>query len=196
MTAASIARALHGRRSGCGWMAQCPAHKDRSPSLSVTERQGKVLVHCHAGCTQDEVIRALRARGLWPEREQQPWTRVERTAWARTKRRTGRDLPTAQLWRRAAVLLGEHTLKELKEALWDPGLPRLGIAEIGWWTRQVTFWRQIEGAELSEEYRWWARHHRRLTAAMVRVLRNLEKAELRALSLYIGITATKAQVTQ
>jgi hypothetical protein len=28
---------------------------------------GKVLVHCHAGCDQEHVIAALRSRGLWPE---------------------------------------------------------------------------------------------------------------------------------
>jgi len=33
----------------------------------VTEVAGKVLVHCHAGCRQEDVVAALRARGLWPE---------------------------------------------------------------------------------------------------------------------------------
>lgn len=45
----------------------CPAHDDRSPSLSVdTGADGKPLVHCLSGCTQDEVISALRALDLWP----------------------------------------------------------------------------------------------------------------------------------
>ena len=46
-------------------MALCPAHDDQNPSLSITERDGKVLVHCHAGCPQAEVIGELRARGIW-----------------------------------------------------------------------------------------------------------------------------------
>jgi hypothetical protein len=50
-------------------MARCPAHEDRNPSLSITEAtDGKVLLRCHAGCSQEAVIAALRARGLWPER--------------------------------------------------------------------------------------------------------------------------------
>jgi len=44
----------------------CPAHDDQRPSLSVNEKAGKVLVKCHAGCSQDAVIEALRKRGLWP----------------------------------------------------------------------------------------------------------------------------------
>jgi DNA primase len=61
-----LARALEARRSGSsGWMAKCPAHDDTNPSLSVREEDGKVLVHCHAGCAQRDVIAALSARGLW-----------------------------------------------------------------------------------------------------------------------------------
>ncbi len=43
-----------------GWQALCPAHDDKSPSLSVKEDvDGKVLIHCHAGCKPEEVVRAL-----------------------------------------------------------------------------------------------------------------------------------------
>ncbi|MBK9166259.1 MAG: hypothetical protein IPM24_02210 [Bryobacterales bacterium] len=67
MTAAEIAAALGGRKSGSGWTAKCPAHDDTNPSLSLTDRDDKVLVKCFAGCDQRDVIQALRARGLWPE---------------------------------------------------------------------------------------------------------------------------------
>ncbi len=43
----------------------CPAHSDRTPSFSVKESGGKVLVHCFAGCSQTRVIEALKRRGLW-----------------------------------------------------------------------------------------------------------------------------------
>jgi putative DNA primase/helicase len=69
MTAALIVRALKARRSGTGSMAKCPAHDDNNPSLSIREVDGKVLVHCHAGCSQSAVIDALKAMELWePER--------------------------------------------------------------------------------------------------------------------------------
>jgi putative DNA primase/helicase len=66
MTAAEIARALRGHKAGAGWMAACPAHTDRTPSLAIKDaRDGRVLVRCHAGCAQVDVIDALRLRGLW-----------------------------------------------------------------------------------------------------------------------------------
>jgi hypothetical protein len=66
MTAEAIAKALGGRKAGSGWMARCPAHEDREPSLSVADAgNGKVLVRCHAGCGQQRVIAALKARGIW-----------------------------------------------------------------------------------------------------------------------------------
>ena len=61
----AIVHALDARRSGSGWMASCPAHEDSNPSLSIREDGGKVLLHCHAGCAQRDVIEALKARGLW-----------------------------------------------------------------------------------------------------------------------------------
>lgn len=42
-------------------MAQCPvpAHEDRTPSLSITKRDDRVLVKCQAGCHVDDVLAAL-----------------------------------------------------------------------------------------------------------------------------------------
>ncbi len=72
MTADSIVHALGARRSGSGWMAKCPAHDDHNPSLSIRDADGKVLLYCHAGCAQLEVIDALKAKGLWAERQVKP----------------------------------------------------------------------------------------------------------------------------
>jgi putative DNA primase/helicase len=66
MTAETIAKALGGRKAGSGWTARCPGHDDRTPSLSIRDSgDGKVLVRCHAGCGQEQVISILRSRGLW-----------------------------------------------------------------------------------------------------------------------------------
>jgi putative DNA primase/helicase len=77
--AASIAKALGGRKAGGGWTARCPAHDDRTPSLSIREADdNKVLVHCHAGCDQERVIAALRGRGLWAESARRSMSRMSR----------------------------------------------------------------------------------------------------------------------
>jgi putative DNA primase/helicase len=76
VTAAEIARTLHGRKSGEGWVARCPAHDDKDPSLSLRDVGGKVLVHCHAGCEQGAVVEALKALGLWMESEPHQGRRI------------------------------------------------------------------------------------------------------------------------
>lgn len=62
---------------------RCPSHEDRSPSLSVSEgRDGRALVHCFAGCSVEEVCRALdlTVRDLFVRRGPEPseWPRFER----------------------------------------------------------------------------------------------------------------------
>ena len=74
-----IARALGGRKAGGGWTARCPAHDDSNPSLSISDGgDGKVLVHCHAGCDQAHLIDALRSRGLWAEQGSRSFSRPGR----------------------------------------------------------------------------------------------------------------------
>ena len=84
--AAELARALGGRRSGHGWVARCPAHRDRHPSLTIADgAEGRLLLRCFAGCSWSAIQDALRARSLWPEREACP-PRPPR-AWATSHRR-------------------------------------------------------------------------------------------------------------
>jgi Toprim domain len=66
VSAAEIAAVLGGRRTGGQYICRCPAHDDRRPSLAVRDADdGRVLVHCHGPCEQDDVIDALKALGLW-----------------------------------------------------------------------------------------------------------------------------------
>lgn len=61
MTVEIVLSLLEGvRRSGGGWMARCPAHEDRSASLSIgAGSDGRVLVHCFAGCDTADVLAAI-----------------------------------------------------------------------------------------------------------------------------------------
>ena len=99
MTAEAIAKALGGRKAGAAWMARCPAHDDREPSLAIVERrEGKVLVRCHAGCDQRDVIAALQERGLW-ETTGRAWDRIARK---HQKQKRVPDEPDADALKRSA----------------------------------------------------------------------------------------------
>jgi len=54
-----LARLQRVARNGEGWSAQCPAHDDRNPSLSIHVREGKILLHCHAGCSVESICAAI-----------------------------------------------------------------------------------------------------------------------------------------
>lgn len=49
------------RKTGSdSWLACCPAHKDKSPSLAINyTSDGVVLIHCFAGCNSKEVLSAV-----------------------------------------------------------------------------------------------------------------------------------------
>lgn len=73
-TADKLLDRLEGvRKTGPGkWLAKCSAHEDRSPSLSVRERDdGAVLLHCFGGCDVESIVSAvgLQMSDLFPPRD-------------------------------------------------------------------------------------------------------------------------------
>ena len=60
----AIVERLGGRWTPAGAMCRCPAHEDRSPSLSVRPGRTRLLLHCFAGCGASEVLRAMDALNL------------------------------------------------------------------------------------------------------------------------------------
>src|SRR5581483_11470179 len=66
-----LARLAYVRRSGTGWMAACPVHEadaswhrpqDNSLSIGVG-RDGRLLLHCFAGCSYEAIVAALGLSG-------------------------------------------------------------------------------------------------------------------------------------
>ena len=115
MSAETIACALGGRRAGATWMARCPAHDDREPSLALRDGwDGRVLVRCHAGCSQSDVITALKCEGIWTQ-DQRAIRRAGPMKWARTEDRCGSDTDRTtsalRLWNEAVG--SEGTLVEI-----------------------------------------------------------------------------------
>ena len=63
-------RGLEPVASGSGYSCRCPAHEDGSPSLVIgIGDDGRVLLHCHAGCSTGAVVESLglEAKDLFPE---------------------------------------------------------------------------------------------------------------------------------
>ena len=71
-TDALLSRLDAVRETGRGrWIARCPAHDDRKASLAIREvDDGRVLIHCFAGCSVEEILGAigLTFDALFPER--------------------------------------------------------------------------------------------------------------------------------
>lgn len=60
------------QRGRNNWQSRCPAHDDKGPSLSIRELDdGRVLVHCFAGCSVHEIVKAagVELSDLFPDRE-------------------------------------------------------------------------------------------------------------------------------
>jgi len=73
ITADTIRQALQCDNPSCachksGGLMHCPGHEDKTPSFSVSEKNGKILVKDFGGCSQDRVISALKEKGLWPSK--------------------------------------------------------------------------------------------------------------------------------
>jgi hypothetical protein len=83
MSADTLLSRLDGvrKRGTSAWTAKCPAHADRSPSLSVKELDdGRTLIHCFGGCSVDQVLGAvgLEIDALFPPRPAQPGAGAKR----------------------------------------------------------------------------------------------------------------------
>jgi hypothetical protein len=118
------------RATGRGWSARCPAHEDRSASLSIAEgRDDRALVKCFAGCNVHAVLSAigleladLFAGGI---RDTSPAGRAEaRDAW----QRSGWAAALGVLAREATVVLIAARMLARGDALPPDDLARLQLA--------------------------------------------------------------------
>ncbi len=116
MTADSITSEIeaHARRLvevlGGKWMrthgmCRCPAHADRTPSLSISVGRQAVLLHCFAGCATVTVIAALARQGVKMAdlfgSEVEPWPSP-----ATEPRKAAPDRNAVRLWKQAHGIAG------------------------------------------------------------------------------------------
>lgn len=72
MTPSEIAERLHAKPTANGWAARCPAHDDKTASLSISEgTDGRTLLKCFAGCEFKAIIAAagLKTGDLFPPKQ-------------------------------------------------------------------------------------------------------------------------------
>jgi len=77
-----LSRFENPRKTQQGHVAKCPAHEDKTASLSISEgNDGKILVKCFAGCTLPSIVSSLGliVRDLYNDQEResaQPYRRI------------------------------------------------------------------------------------------------------------------------
>lgn len=105
MTAREVASRFRGRGPSRGpWRARCPVHKSRSLTLAIYADKDRASVHCHAGCTQDEVLASV---GLtWKDMYYQPWVKPDPKAEAARRRKEAE-----QAARESALRIGVWVLR-------------------------------------------------------------------------------------
>jgi hypothetical protein len=128
MTAEALLERLDGVRSrGPGrWSARCPAHEDRSPSLSIADGERGILLRCFAGCEARGICQAL---GLFHDAQFDPDGRRRRDDRRRARERereaNGRRLDAL---REAENLIRSARDLDLSDIDVDRALERLGDA--------------------------------------------------------------------
>jgi hypothetical protein len=151
-------------------VARCPAHEEKTASFSISEKNGRILAHCFGGCPQENIIAALRERGLWPSHERTGGLERPRDPNWRA------DLQRAEYWRLAARMLLPGVLEKL-----SPTDPDRGTF--------TSLDRQLQNPEpdsLLAEYRTWRSVDPHLTAALTHAGRFHEARIQRLLAKWVS----------
>lgn len=125
--AKEIVAALHGRWMGRYGICRCPAHDDLEPSLSVADgAHGRLLLNCFAGCLFQNVLTALRLRGLIDDQATAPrrntgWS-AERSAKAQVEDRRRRAM-ARRCWSETQEITGTIAEVYLRRRAIEAPLP-------------------------------------------------------------------------
>ncbi len=127
------------RKAGDGWCSRCPAHDDRKPSLSInTGNDGRVLLHCHTGCTTDAICSAvgLKLADLFPDDPSR------RNGIARNPRQRGDKTP-----RNPARGGGSVAVATVAKPIVTYPTANQGLAELkGWYGQPSGLWTYLSAA--------------------------------------------------
>jgi hypothetical protein len=128
-----LARLKRVRRSGNGYLAECPAHTDWEPSLSITQSGCRILLYCFGDCSLESVCDALGIRvadlfGADSRTDIHRFSDAERKAWARKLWSTAR-------WARGSMV--ERYLRNRGITLTTPFTIRSTLVRCDDWPRAM-----------------------------------------------------------
>jgi hypothetical protein len=183
----------HGGRCR-GKSIHCIFHDDRTPSASI--RKGRF--HCFTCNLSLDVIEFVQraqatdfkgALSYLSNRYGVPlqsWRLppADRAQYAREQRDFERDLPAARRWQRAALLVADSRLDELKAPLSDPKCGPTDYEEIFRVEQDLTRLRRLEPSALVKEYSACRERDPQVTSALVQRIARLEHTEKLALEAY------------
>ena len=121
MTASELAALLRARRTGKGkWTAKCPAHLDRTPSLSIAEGEKvPVVLKCMSqGCDTRAILEALGLK--WGDLFYGSDMSLE------VKRRLAEERRLARLERQFGLVLVLSAIDKPKRKYWHAAAVRIG----------------------------------------------------------------------
>lgn len=181
-----LARLDRVRPSGeLKWTARCPAHEDRSPSLSISEGEdGRVLLHCYAGCSTDALCAAMgiELQDLFPaDNPRRAFGGRRRTA-GEARRPTAPRLTFGPrearcTWTLARGRARDDECVEADRAVYDYMIRRR-ISE-GW--EQPGFGVLSQGMELPDQIRWWPGSGYRVVAPLYNLHGELVNVQARCI---------------
>lgn len=119
--AADLVKKLGGVWREEGSMCRCPAHTDRSPSLSIRVGHSSLLFKCFAGCDTVDVLRAVRRLGFVKNGEQQ---RSQLPLAAALSGQATADR-ARELWAESRPLMGTPAEQYLRNRGLEPPFPDL-----------------------------------------------------------------------
>lgn len=103
------------RKLGDGrYVAHCPAHDDRTPSLHATVKDGRLLIHCKAECTAQDVLDSigLTFADLYPDADRAAYA----AATASRGKKWSRNYPVDELALERRILeIARHQINQGKE---------------------------------------------------------------------------------
>lgn len=135
VNARQVAELVNARKCSGYWIARCPAHKDRNPSLSIRQgKKGRVSVRCFSGCETKDVLASigLSFGDLYLDADREAWIQKKREAERlfpsinikSTRKPLGKMEATYRYTNRIGDLMAEKLRYEGKVFLWRT--PKIG----------------------------------------------------------------------